>query len=317
MGTDGQWLGRVEARLQAVAVAENPFVTEAAQHVLLAGGKRLRPLLVRLASGFAAGPVDEERLIDAALVVELTHVASLYHDDVMDDASLRRGSPSANSHYGNSVAILAGDYLFARASKLVAGLGPEYVALQADTFAQMVQGQIAEFKGVAPGDDPMAHYLAVLDQKTASLIATSAVFGGMVAGLDRDELDALDRFGTALGIAFQLHDDLMDIISDGAGKLPGADLRQGVATLPLLLLAQLSDADDQALLATIGPGMTDAQVETALLALRAHPVIEQSRAVISSHAADAKDQLAGLPDGAAKAALIGVIEDMTSRVRTA
>jgi len=314
---DGSWLQRVEAQLEAVVVTDSPFVTQAAQHVLLAGGKRLRPLLVGLAAEFGAAPVDEQRLIDAALVVELTHVASLYHDDVMDDAVMRRGEPSANAHFGNCVAILTGDYLFARASRLVAGLGPAFVARQADTFARMVQGQIAEFKGPGPDDDPMAHYLAVLDQKTASLIAASAVFGGMVAGLGLAEIDALDRFGEALGVAFQLHDDLMDILSDEAGKRPGADLRAGVATLPLLLLAESDQPADKALLASVSADMTDDDVAVALAALRAHPVIEQARAIVDGYAVRAKAELAKLPDLPPKQALSGVIDDMTSRVRAA
>jgi len=314
---DGSWLQRVEAQLEAVVVTDNPFVTEAAQHVLMAGGKRLRPLLVGLAADFGSQPVDDQRLVDAALVVELTHVASLYHDDVMDDAEMRRGGTSANAHFGNSVAILTGDYLFARASRLVAGLGPAFVARQADTFSLMVRGQIAEFKGPGPLDDPMAHYLRVLDQKTASLIAASAVFGGMVGGLGQADIDALDRFGNTLGIAFQLHDDLMDILSDEAGKRPGTDLRAGVATLPLLLLAKSDKPADQALVASVGADMTDDDVAAALCALREHPVMEQARDIVDGYAARAKAELAKLPDLPPKQALSGVIDDMTSRVRAA
>jgi len=301
--------------LQQIVVSDNPFVTQAAQHVLRAGGKRLRPALVYLAASFGDAPADESRLIDAAMVVELTHVASLYHDDVMDRAEMRRGMPSANAHFGNSVAILTGDYLFARASKLVAALGPVYVARQADTFALMVQGQIAEFKGVEPGADPMDHYLAVLDQKTASLIATSAVFGGMVAGLDQPSLDALDRFGSALGLAFQLHDDLMDIMSDTAGKTPGTDLRQGVVTLPWLLLARSDAPEDKALVAAVGSDLSDEDIAAAVSALRVHPVMERSREIIVDYADQAKAELAKLPQGAANQALAGVVDDMTNRVR--
>ena len=309
------WLSRVEAQLQAIVVADNPFVTEAAQHVLAAGGKRLRPVLVRLAAQFGTGPIDDQSLDAAALVVELTHVASLYHDDVMDDAELRRGVASANARYGNSVAILTGDYLFSRASALVSKLGVDYVALQADTFARMVQGQIAELKGPGPGVDPMSHYLKVLDDKTGALIATSAVFGGMVAGLPQAELDALGRFGDALGLAFQLDDDLLDITSDTTGKRPGTDLRQGVATLPLLLLARSSDTADQALVAGIAAGLSDDDVADALATLRAHPVIEQAHGVIAGYAAQAKAELVNLPDCPAKSALATLVDNMTSRVR--
>ena len=176
----------IESALLRAAEADSPMVTEAARHVIAAGGKRFRPLLVVLASQF--GPADGpgggaplDDVVRAAMVVELTHVASLYHDDVMDEARLRRGSASANARWGNTVAILVGDFLFARASEEVAGLGPDYVRLQSRTFARLVQGQIAETVG--PQDvDPLEHYLSVVADKTASLIATSALFGAKVAG---------------------------------------------------------------------------------------------------------------------------------------
>ena len=311
------WLARFETRLLDIAQADSPFVTEAARHVLAAGGKRLRPLLVELSAQLGADVVDDERLDAAALVVELTHVASLYHDDVMDEAVLRRGVASANARYGNSVAILTGDYLFARASSLVATLGVDYVQRQADTFARMVQGQIAELKGPVGGADPMHHYLRVLSDKTAALIATSAVFGGMVAGLDQADLERLDRFGEALGMAFQLQDDLLDITSDTAGKRPGTDLRQGVATLPLLLLRRSQHDPDKALVASIKPGMTDEAVADIVAALRVHPVIDQARDVIAGYAADAEAELNGLPASTGKARLMALVSDVAGRMRAA
>ena len=172
---------RFEEQLRQVAVADSPFVTEAASHLIAAGGKRFRPQLVYLASGFG-GEVDEEQLLKAALVMELTHVASLYHDDVMDEADVRRSAPSANSRWGNSIAILIGDYLFAKASILVADLGTDYVRLQAETFTRLVQGQIAETRGPGTGEAPLEHYLQVIADKTGSLIAASALFGAMIAG---------------------------------------------------------------------------------------------------------------------------------------
>lgn len=310
-----RWLAHLESRMSTVVQSENPFVTEASQHVLSAGGKRMRPALVFLTGQFGAVGADEDRLEVAAMVVELTHVASLYHDDVMDDAEMRRGVSSANAHFGNTVAILAGDYIFARASSLVSTLGPAFVARQSDTFSRMVQGQIAEFKGPAVGEDPMEHYLRVLGDKTAALIATSAVFGGMVAGLDDGALAALDRFGQALGIAFQLHDDLIDIMSDTAGKAPGTDLRQGVSTLPLLLLARSDVPSDQELVAAFDAGLDDDAVAGALAALRVHPVIDQAREVIVEYARQAETELAGLPDGRAKSELVALVSDMTSQVR--
>jgi len=196
----------------------------------------------------------------------------------------------------------------------VATLGPAFVARQADTFARMVQGQIAEFRGPAAGMDPMEHYLGVLADKTAALIATSAVFGGMVAGLDDDALTALDNFGHTLGVAFQLHDDLIDIMSDNTGKRPGTDLRQGVSTLPLLMLARSDDPSDQALVAAVGTGLDDEALAAALAALRVHPVIAEARQVIVEYANRAKAELTKLPDGPAKSALAALVDDMTTQV---
>jgi len=311
-GDASTWLARIEAKLLAITQADSPFVTEASHHILAAGGKRLRPLLVDLTSQIGERPVDDEKLDAAALVVELTHVASLYHDDVMDEAVLRRGVESANLRYGNSVAILTGDYLFARASSLVSTLGVDYVALQADTFARMVQGQIAEFRGVATGEDEMDHYLKVLSDKTAALISTSAVFGGMVAHLDAPVLAALGRFGEAMGMAFQLHDDLLDITSDASGKSPGTDLREGVTTLPVLLLRRSDSPADKELLAQIRAGMSDDEVARVVAALRAHPVLDQAREVVAGYARQADAELDIVPECAAKDALLALTAEMTA-----
>lgn len=303
----------IEERLLQVAVADSPFVTEAAQHIISAGGKRFRPLLVCLGSAFG-GDVDEEALIKAALVVELTHVASLYHDDVMDDADLRRGAPSANRRWTNSIAIMVGDFLFARASSTVAELGIDFVALQARTFARLVQGQIAETRGPQPDDDPLHHYLQVVADKTGSLIATSAVFGGMVAGAARPVLDALAAFGEEIGAVFQLSDDLIDITSDRTGKTPGTDLREGVATLPTLMLNASQDPADAALKELISSDLSDDDtLAEALRQLRGHRVIDQARAEVQRRAEVARGYLEPLPGGAAKDALLKVCADLVNR----
>ena len=306
-------LDSFEERLVEVAVASSPFVTEAARHIISAGGKRFRPLLVFLASKFG-GEVDEADLMRAAMVMELTHVASLYHDDVMDDADLRRGAPSANRLMGNSVAILVGDFLFARASLTVAELGVEYVSLQAETFSRLVQGQIAETKGPGEGDDPLAHYIQVIADKTGSLIAASARFGGMVAGATPEVLDALAAFGEEVGLVFQLSDDLIDITSDKTGKTPGTDLREGVPTLPVLMLRAENNPDDAELLALIdGDLSSDEALAAALAGLRAHPVLARTKAEVERHAAIARAHLAPLPDGDAKDALLRVCADLVDR----
>ncbi|MHA6525685.1 polyprenyl synthetase family protein [Tessaracoccus sp. G1721] len=306
-------LDQFEERLVDVAVASSPFVTEASRHIISAGGKRFRPLLVFLASRFG-GQVDDEDLMRAALVMELTHVASLYHDDVMDVADLRRGAPSANRLWGNSVAILVGDFLFARASTTVAELGVEYVMLQAETFARLVQGQIAETKGPADGEDPLAHYIQVIADKTGSLIAASALFGGMVAGADRSVLDALAAFGEEVGLVFQLSDDLIDINSTETGKTPGTDLREGVPTLPVLMLRASKDPADAELLAMIdGDLSSDRSLAQLLAALRSHPVMDRAKAEVERRADIARAHLAPLPDGPAKDALLKVCSDLVDR----
>lgn len=306
-------LAVIEDALVRAAVADSPFVTEAARHIIDAGGKRFRPLLVLLGSQFGSD-VDPDDQVRAALVVELTHVASLYHDDVMDDADLRRGAPSANRRWDNSIAILVGDYLFARASTTVAELGVDYVRLQAETFARLVQGQIAETRGPQPGDDPLQHYLQVVADKTGSLIATSAVFGAMVAGASDEVKTALANFGEQIGVVFQLSDDIIDITSTTTGKTPGTDLREGVPTLPTLMLQASTDPADDELKALIASDLTDdARLAGALAALRAHPVIERARAEVQRHADEALAHLAPLPEGPAKAALTRICTDLVGR----
>ena len=306
-------LDEFEERLVDTAVASSPFVTEASRHIIAAGGKRFRPLLVFLAAQFG-GPVDTDNLMRAAMVMELTHVASLYHDDVMDVADLRRGAPSANRLWGNSVAILVGDFLFARASTTVAELGVDYVRLQAETFSRLVQGQIAETRGPGEGEDPLAHYVRVIADKTGSLIAASAIFGGMVAGASREVIDALAAFGEEVGLVFQLSDDLIDISSTTTGKTPGTDLREGVPTLPVLMLRASKDPADDDILAMVDGDLTsDAVLADVLARLRAHPVMDRAKAEVERRADLARAHLAPLPDGDAKDALLRVCTDLVDR----
>lgn len=306
-------LDTFEDRLVESAVANSPFVTEASRHIIAAGGKRFRPLLVFLASRFG-GDVDTDDLMRAAMVMELTHVASLYHDDVMDVADLRRGAPSANRLWGNSVAILVGDFLFARASTTVAELGVEYVHLQAETFARLVQGQIAETKGPTDEEDPLRHYLQVIADKTGSLIAASARFGGMVSGASDATLDALAAFGEEVGLVFQLSDDLIDITSDSTGKTPGTDLREGVPTLPVLMLRAEANPADAGLLALIDGDLTsDETLAEVLSQLRRHPVMGRAKVEVERRADLARAHLAPLPEGEAKDALLQVCTDLVDR----
>ncbi|MGB2970600.1 MAG: polyprenyl synthetase family protein, partial [Candidatus Nanopelagicales bacterium] len=238
-------LAEVETRLQVVVKSDDEFIAEAASHLVDAGGKRFRPLLTLLAAQL--GNPSESAVREAAVVVELTHLATLYHDDVMDEAPRRRGTESANARWDNTVAILTGDFLFSRASDLLADLGPEAVRIQAKTFERLVTGQIHETVGPDDGADAVAHHLQVLADKTGSLIATSGRFGAMFSGCDEATVELMTRYGERIGVAFQLADDIVDVTSDGgqSGKTPGTDLREGILTLPALLAMQ-STADQDA-----------------------------------------------------------------------
>jgi len=306
-------LDEVERTLLESTTGEFPLVTEAARHLLRAGGKRFRPMLVLLAAEF--GDVDAPGILPSALVVELTHVATLYHDDVMDEATMRRGAPSANTHYGNSVAILVGDFLFARASDLVADLGPDAVRLQARTFSRLVQGQIRETQGPGEGD-PLEHYLQVVADKTGSLIATSALFGASMAGASVQVQTALCDYGERIGTCFQLADDIIDVASSDAalGKAQGTDLREGVATLPMLLAMMSSDPADARLQSLLGRPLTDdAEHSEALALLRVHPAVDQARAYVQERADDARALLHAVPDGPARRALESLCDAVVTR----
>ncbi|WEH35329.1 polyprenyl synthetase family protein [Streptomyces sp. AM 4-1-1] len=301
-------LAAVEAGLLAATKSDVPFITEAAQHLVRAGGKRFRPLLAMLASHF--GDPDAPGVVPAAVVVELTHLATLYHDDVMDEAEVRRGVDSANARWGNSVAVLTGDFLFARASHILADLGPEAVRVQAEAFERLVTGQILETAGPRDGIDPVEHYLDVISGKTGSLIAVAGRFGAMMSGADESAIDILTQYGERLGVAFQLADDVLDIASDSheSGKTPGTDLREGIPTLPVLHLrahaAVGGGPDDLALVALLDGDLTDdARHADALRGLRAHPALEQARRDTVRYAEEARATLAPLPEGYAKAAL--------------
>ena len=301
----------VEAALQAAVHSEDEFVGVVAVHLIDAGGKRFRPLLAVLAAHF--GDPTGPGVVPAAVVVELTHLATLYHDDVMDEAAVRRGAASANARYGNTVAILTGDFLFSRASNLLAELGPDAVRIQARTFERLVVGQIQETMGPGEGDDPIEHYLSVLAGKTGSLIATAAQFGAMFAGVDAATTDVLRRLGEEIGVAFQLSDDILDIASESAtsGKTPGTDLREGVATLPVLYSLASADPSESAkrlrdLLS--GPIEADADLTAALTLLRESEGLSQARATLGAYADRARALLADLPDVPARAALAALID---------
>ncbi|MFD9306979.1 polyprenyl synthetase family protein [Streptomyces sp. NPDC060048] len=311
-------LAAVEAGLLEATKSEVPFITEAAQHLVRAGGKRFRPLLVMLASRF--GDPYAPGIVPSAVVVELTHLATLYHDDVMDEADVRRGVDSANARWGNSVAVLTGDFLFARASHILADLGPEAVRIQAEAFERLVTGQILETAGPRDGRDPVEHYLDVIAGKTGSLIAVSGRFGALMSGADESVVDILTQYGERLGTAFQLADDVLDIASDAheSGKTPGTDLREGIPTLPVLRLremaAQGGNPDDLDLVRLLDGDLTDdVRHAEALTRLRAHPALEQARRDTVRYAEEARATLAPLPECFAKSALVELCDAVVHR----
>ncbi|WP_017613759.1 polyprenyl synthetase family protein [Nocardiopsis salina] len=306
-------LDKVEAMLADSVRSTDPLLTEAASHLLDAGGKRFRAMLVLLAAHF--GDPKSPDLIRAAAVVELTHVATLYHDDVMDEAEMRRGRTSANMRWGNSVAILTGDYVFAQSSTMLADLGTEAVRLQAETFARLVKGQVRETSGPQAGADPLDHYLQVISDKTASLIASSAEFGGMFGKVDPETTGTLTRASDALGMAFQLADDILDVAGhpDDSGKTPGTDLREGVLTLPMFYALRSTDPADERLRSLLGRPLDDTEAEEALALLRPHPAMDEAAAILHGWADRARAELATLPEGRAREAFESLCDYVVER----
>jgi len=305
---------RVESLLYSHIQGDYPLVEETSRHLVAAGGKRLRPLLTILASHY--GDKNKFGIIESAVVCELTHVATLYHDDVMDEAPLRRGVESANNRWGNTVAILTGDYLFAKVSALLADIGPEAVRLQASTFERLVIGQIMETQGPRNGEDPLEHYLQVVADKTGSLIAASARFGAMVSGASTEIKETLTVFGEKIGVAFQLADDVIDIASESheSGKTPGTDLREGVPTLVTLNVMNSTNPQDRELIELLkAPIKDEATVAQVLNTLRTHDALGQSREQLHEVARDARTALGPLPVNDVTGALFSLCDAIIDR----
>ena len=308
-------LAEVDALLRREVDHDDAFIAEANNHLIQAGGKRFRPLLTLLAAELGAGANAD--VVAAAAGVELTHVASLCHDDVMDEADVRRGAASANAKYGNSTAILVGDMLFGTASSIIADLGADAVKIQAQTFVRLCAGQIRDDRPSPRGEDPVAYYLEVLADKTGVLIATAARYGAMFAGCDAATVEIMRDYGERLGMAFQLADDLIDVSSDAddLGKTPGTDLREGKRTLPVLYALASTDPADQRLRELLQSELRDQSLlDEALGLLRAHPAMEQAREHTSAVAQAAQDVLDPLPDSEAKAALRALATSVVTRV---
>ena len=307
-------MAQVESLLRSHTRSEYPFVDETAHHLVAAGGKRLRPLLTLLTAQY--GDPTGQGVIAAAVACEITHLATLYHDDVMDEAPLRRGVESANMRWGNTIAILTGDFLFAKSSDLLADLGPEAVRLQARTFERLVIGQIMETQGPSEGQDPLEHYLKVVADKTGSLIAASARYGGMISGAPAAITDTVTVFGEKIGVAFQLADDVIDIASESnqSGKTPGTDLREGVPTLVTLNVMKSNDPADADLKRLLSAPIEDeTTVQQVLVALRNHKALDESREQLLMIAKEARSALGPLPINDATGALMSLCDAVIDR----
>lgn len=310
----------VETRLQEAVRSPEPDVDELTRHLAAAGGKRLRPALCLLTSFLGPNPGNEDAEVSAA-VVELTHLATLYHDDVMDEAPMRRGVPSAQQLAGNSAAILAGDVLFAKASSLVAGLGPEAVRLHAVTFERLCFGQLRETLGAPENVSARDNYINVLADKTGSLIAASARYGVNSSDGSPEIAEAVAKFGEKVGVAFQLADDVIDIMSDGdvTGKTPGTDLREGVETMPILILKERAaagtiDEAGQQILDLLAGNVGDEAVAKSVSLLREHQVMEEVRDLARTWSDEAVASLDAIPEGEVRNGLNAFARLMVDRI---
>jgi len=310
-------LAAVEAALRETSFGGDEMFAEVSRHMMEAGGKRFRAMLVLLAARF--GDSRDKRIVPAAVAIELTHLATLFHDDVMDEAVIRRGHPSANSMFGNSVAILAGDYLFARASRILADLGPDAIRIQAETFSRLVDGQLAETVGLRPGQDPLDHYMHVITEKTGSLIATSGRFGAMFSGAPDEVAELIADACLRIGVAWQLSDDVLDVASTSlqSGKEPGTDLRQGVRTLPVLYALRADDgsAETGRLRSLLSDAdLTDPALHAETLALlRTSPALEEARETVRSWISGARALVTRLPEVPARAAFESLCDFVITR----
>ncbi len=306
-------LNDVEAALEKAVRSDSDFVTEAASYLVNAGGKRFRPMLVLL-SGYLGDPTDP-RLVQGSVAVEVIHLATLYHDDVIDEAEFRRGLPSVNSRWDNTVAILTGDFLFAKASEIASDLGTDVTKLLARTIAILCDGQIRETEAAGRPETTVDAYMEIIRRKTAALIAASCRLGGMMSDASSEVIEALDDFGTALGMAFQLSDDIMDLTSSEAElkKIPGQDVKEGVYTLPVLVALHdpRRGAELRELLA--GGPPDGERLARALEMVRSDGALGLARAEVSRHVRRAKDLAGGFADGPAREAFLHLADFLAAR----
>ncbi len=305
-------LARLESRLRDAVRAEDDYLTEIASHLIAAGGKRVRPGFTIAAGGtrHADAVPASEAVLMGGVAVELVHIGSLYHDDVMDDARLRRNAPSVNAQWGNLRAILAGDYLLARASEIAASLGTEVAGLLAATIGQLCEGQILELRDAHNPDRRERDYERSIAGKTASLLATSCRIGGIVGEIPRPDIDALTDFGHAYGMAFQIVDDILDLVAtdDQLGKPAGNDLLEGVYTLPVLRALEAETGPE--LRELLGGELTVDQRDRAIELVRCSSGVDEALDVARSWADKAGAVLTSLPDSPATTALLAAADHL-------
>jgi len=302
MGADRD---RVESALRDAVRTSDPHLTELASHLIVAGGKRLRPVVTVAAAQVAGKDPVAEEVILGGIACELVHLGSLYHDDVMDESTTRRGVETVNAKWGNLQAIVAGDFLLARASEIAASLGNEVAGLLARTIGRLCEGQIEELRHTYDPARTVPSYLSSIDGKTASLFAASARIGALVAGHDVTHTEALTNYGTAFGMVFQIVDDVLDVIAteDELGKPSGHDLEEGVYTLPVLLTLAAGGAAAEELRALLGEPLGHAERDKAISVVRSGSGLEAAFEVARDYVRDAESQCDRLPDSAATEAL--------------
>jgi heptaprenyl diphosphate synthase len=290
-------LARVELELREAVASENPYLTEISTHLIAAGGKRIRPgfCIAAAATALSSDLPASPEVVSGGVAVELVHLGSLYHDDVMDDATTRRTVASVNAVWGNHRAILAGDFLLARASEIAASLGVEVAALLAATIGHLCEGQILELELTYRPERTLEQYFRSIEGKTAALLGTACRVGGLVADLPRDHIDVLTDFGQNYGTAFQIVDDVLDLVAtaDELGKPAGHDLEEGVYTLPVI--AALRTDVGEELDALLVDGIDEAQRDRAIELVRASGAIEVAIDAARVRANAARDALAPLP----------------------
>ena len=296
---------RVEAALLAAVRTRDAYLTELASHLIVAGGKRLRPVMTIAAAQVGGKAKVSDEVIQGAIACELVHLGSLYHDDVMDESTMRRGVDTVNAKWGNLQAIVAGDFLLARASGIAASLGNEIAGLLARTIAELCEGQIEELQHTYSVARTVPSYLVSIEGKTASLFATSARIGALVAGHDADVVDALTNYGTAFGMVFQIVDDILDVIAtdEELGKRAGHDMEEGVYTLPVLLTLAQQSSDSDELRSFLGKPLSQTERERALAIVRTHSGIQSAIESAKNYVFMAEAECNLMPQGVATDAL--------------